>query len=310
MEQRDAIVKNLREISHFFLSENKQDESRQKTEQTTLSPAVKPAKKHAEPNRQTNHAVIAPIRHPYFQAAQDPTIYYTVNHGSSIPMMAALGSVSLELGMFGHRCSIVGTRDSIEKMTETILRARPEVHRNTESLLASDIDVSYIANGNSDFSITLVGRSHFDCGAQIEQYMHEVKSVFITDFPIAHIKERVHDKHPAHLICFTRPNPEDAFRIYVDLKEMITANRNVWCGIVVCDSPSVPEALRVYTSIAQTLSKFTDVKPHYLGYTTRKIHGAVPGTNRLSQVPSERTTSIIARHLSRWMPNGMINNEQ
>ncbi len=314
MEQRDAIVKNLREISHFFLSENKQEQSsdEKKPSEPVRAAAKQPAKKqpaHTPQKKQQFYNGASPtpnsishLKYPCLQPAHLPTIYYTISQSASMPMLVTLCSVSLELSSQGHLSSIVGSRESIMQMSDTILKSRTDVECNTESLAMQDFDVSYLINGQADAPLTLVGRARFDSGAQIEQYMHDVNSVFITDFPTAHIKERVSDNHLTHLLCFTRPTPEDAFKLYLDLKEIVAINRNIWCGIVVCDVPEVSQALRVYSSIAQTLSKFSDVTPHYLGYTIRQIQGSMPGTNRLSQVPSDKTTAIIARHFSRWMP--------
>ena len=312
MEQRDAIVKNLREISHFFLSENKQEQPTKEQKPSPPKASVKqPSRKqpvHTQHKKQEFYDdaqpnTISHLKYPHLQPANLPTIYYTISQGAAIPMLVTLCSVSLELTSHGHRSSIVGSRESIMQMSDTIVKARTDVESSTESLAMQDFDVSYLLNGNADVPLTLVGRARFDSGAQIEQYMHDVNSVFITDFPIAHIKERVSDNHLTHLLCFTRPTPEDAFKLYLDLKEIVAINRNIWCGIVVCDVPEVSQALRVYSSIAQTLGKFSDVTPHYLGYTIRQIQGSMPGTNRLSQVPSDKTTAIIARHFSRWMPH-------
>lgn len=305
MEQRDAIVKNLREISHFFLSENKQNEPHHLPEEDKPKKAEKKSALAPNVSYSPKPENISHLHNPntLHDAKPLPNIYYTVSQGLSAPVMGALCTVSFELAAMGHRSSIVGSRDAVEKMTADFLKAHAGIHRHCEPLADDhDCSLTYLSNGATEFPLTVIGRTHFDSGAQLERYMHDVQSVFITDFPLSHIKERVHDNRPVQLLCFTRPNPEDAFKLYTDLRDLALANRRLWCGIVVVDAPTIPEALRVYTSIAQTLDKYTGFKPHYLGYTSRSANSTVPGMNRLSRIPSKKSSQAVAKHFTRSLP--------
>ncbi|MCD6459912.1 hypothetical protein J7L67_04510, partial [bacterium] len=127
-------------------------------------------------------------------------------------------------------------------------------------------DVYYIGNKNNEMTLTLIGREDCLSGANLSPYMNTAKSVFITDFSIDYIQERLQDNHLTNLVCFSDPNPEKAFELYIKLRNMINISRNIWSGIIIYDVHKQPDAHRVYSSIAETLSKFSKYQSFFLGY--------------------------------------------
>jgi len=277
MEQRDAIVKNLREISHFFLSDNKQASAPEtdstQEEQTSLSQTLP-----AEEKILKTTAVTKPVVSKAFFAASDnlPKIYHVIHHDNNKAIIFWPSAIAYDLTQKGHKTCVVGDKKS---MAEVVGYFKKNGHGVTkEDNQRTDIlncDVYYINNSNNEMTLTLIGREDYQSGANLSPYMNAAKSVFITDFSLEYIQERLQDNHLTNLVCFSKPNPEKAFELYVRLRNMINISRNIWSGIIIYDVNKQPEAHRVYSSIAETLSKYSKYQSFFLGHISPYTNGSV-----------------------------------
>ena len=276
MEQRDAIVKNLREISHFFLSDSKQASTpspdSQQNEHAALSQTLPVEEKVTEKS-----AVTKPVVSKAFFAASDnlPKIYHVIHHDNNRNIIFWPSAIAYDLTRKGHKTCVVGDKKS---MAEVVSYFKKSGHGVTkEDNQRNDIlncDVYYINNSSNEMTLTLIGRQDYQSGANLSPYMNSAKSVFITDFSLEYIQERLQDNHLTNLVCFSKPNPEKAFELYVRLRNMINISRNIWSGIIIYDVSKQPEAHRVYSSIAETLSKYSKYQSFFLGHISPYTNGS------------------------------------
>ena len=278
MEQRDAIVKNLREISHFFLSDNKtastpQAEQKQEKQPQSAVTQTLPVQEEIREKKPTPKTVVSKA----FFAASDnlPKIYHVIHHDDNKSIIFWPGAIGYDLTRKGHKTCVVGDKKSIAKIVDYFKKnSHSVVKEDSQRTDILNCDVYYIDNPNNDMTLTLIGREDFQSGANLSPYMSSAKSVFITDFTLEYIQERLQDNHLTNLVCFSSPNPEKAFSLYVKLRNMINISRNIWSGIIIYDVDKQPDAHRVYSSIAETLSKYSKYQSFFLGHISPYTNGS------------------------------------
>ncbi|MCD6459455.1 hypothetical protein J7L67_02160, partial [bacterium] len=119
MEQRDAIVKNLREISHFFLSDNKQasvpNPEQKQEEQSSLAQTL-PRQEESKEKKLSPKPVVSKA----FFAASDnlPKIYHIIHNGDNNAVLFWSIAIAYELIKKGHKTCVIGDKKGIAKIVD------------------------------------------------------------------------------------------------------------------------------------------------------------------------------------------------
>ncbi len=258
MEQRDAIVKNLREISHYFLSESESNPQKQTGHKEPLpQPDNLSGLTGDVQNMESEN-----IKYIFNSHTFHPLIQYIVHYDNDLKIAAQVLNVALELTGFGNKTCVVGRYQVIKSLVDTLGPAMESVSSVKDG---DEAEIYYLKMAGLDLPLILIGRKTHLWNAQISRYIDGVRKVFITDFTINTIKDLISTENKLHLIFFTKPQPEKALRIYADLHKLYEQNRNLWCGIIVNDTRSISEGMKVYNAISGTLVRFEMPNPHYLG---------------------------------------------
>lgn len=266
MEQRDAIVKNLREISHFFLSESKSNAHPHANQGEPVANHKKPA--DSEPDELPVES--ENIKYIFNSHAFHPLVQYVIHYDHEIRVTAQVLNIALELTGFGNKTCIVGKRQIIQSLIKTFEPVAESVSSHKDG---DEAEIFYLKMKTLDLPLILIGRKTHLWNAQISHYLDGVRKVFITDFTVNTVKELITPDNKLHLIFFTRPEPDKAFQIYADLRNLYRHNSALWCGVIVSGTQSVSEGLNVYNSISATLTLFDLPNPHYLGYISGSTEG-------------------------------------
>ncbi len=291
MEQRDAIVKNLREISHFFLSESSTPKkvavgSEKKVVPVTVS----------ETN--THNDNLTNISKFSFRTQNSMALVnYVLSESSDLlKTVFCVYQIASSLTRSGFKSCVVADRKTIEDLL-AISGCLDDISSHEDN----DMEISEVRLKQSPSSLLMIGRDHFDGGAQLGRYMDDIKTVFICDFPKDQISDMIVNGRKNFVTFFSGHNPQQAFNSYVEIKKLFTVNPNLWCGLIVNDVSLSLDGYRAYEAISNTLVEYSNHYPYYLGslFTAQELE---PDTKEKSVPVHRNSFNQIADQIIRHLP--------
>jgi len=255
MEQRDAIVKNLREISHFFLSEAVVSEKEKVVSGENIVP-VKPVSDNAQHDNLTNISKFS-----FRTQNKLPLINYVLSENKDLlKTVFFVYHTALSLTRNGFRSCVVADKKTIRDVLKL-----SACSNDISSEQDNEIEIFDIQSEQFPSSLLTIGREHFNGGAQLGRYMDNIKTVFICDFPKEHINDIIVNDRRSYVTFFTGHKPETAFKAYLEIKKLFSVNPDLWCGLVVNDVSQSSDGYKTYEAISNTLVEYSNRYPYYLG---------------------------------------------
>ncbi|MCB1196673.1 hypothetical protein KDK77_10850 [bacterium] len=259
MEQRDTIIKNLREISHFFLSEHNPEET-----VSSVSEEKKPYRKletselkQHEPVHRDSVSPVIPLRkHSY------PHITYVLANDDELKILFYIYSIAGELLKKNLSSAIVCHRTVLEKFRNVLNTLNAEFSTSEEN---DNADIIQVHMSDYVSPISIIGRDSSNWGAPLTPYMTRIDTVFITDFPLDNLHKLIQTDSRINTLFFTAPSAESSFKTYHTLKKLLQTNSSIWCGLIVNDLDTVSQGTKVYDAIASTLIHYSQPHPYLLG---------------------------------------------
>ncbi|RJP59869.1 MAG: hypothetical protein C4541_05290 [Candidatus Auribacter fodinae] len=271
MEQRDAIVRNLREISHFFLSESKPEAASAVAQPQASAQPVDPSKKNAvshpkngiQPEKQQNPSLYAlPDEFVQNEPQKEPAVIYLVHNGEQQRILETAYRIGLRLAHHNIRCSIIGPHTFYYSIQNQISSSIDVTHKNMNN---NAIDIAEFNAVTMAKPLTIIGRTDNTWGAQLKPHLEKSDIIFIADCSYSQIENLIQGKTAPSVIFFCKPSPEEAFNTYYRAKKLFQTNPHLWSGLIVTNASEQSEALKISGSISKTLVKYGYPSIHFLG---------------------------------------------
>lgn len=256
MEQRDAIVRNLREISHFFLSESKKNDDQEHIE--SPEPDNTNAR-HANDAYTHNTDVsdkIIPVK------PKRATIAYVIHDQKETDILHHIYLISMQLALHKIPTSTVvagAVYDLLAPHLPDGYRAERRYEHN------KTIEIMTVYSDALPASLQFIGRTDNASGAQLTPYLVSSEMVFMLDCSYQTVSNIIRGKHDPAALFFTQPTPENAFKIYYMIKKLYASNAQLKAGLVVTDVREQSEAVKISSSISKTLIKYGHAPASYIG---------------------------------------------
>ncbi len=291
MEQRDAIVKNLREISHFFLSDSVAPKKEKAISKEDVS-SVKIEDDNVQNDNLTNISKFS------FRTQNNlPLVNYVLSENKDLlKTVFCVYHIASSLTRNGLKSCVVADRTTIEAVLKLSARSHDISSQQDNEMEIFDIQLNEFS-----LSLLMIGREHFDGGAQLGRYMDGIKTVFICDFPKEQMSEMIINDRRNFVTFFTDHKPEQAFKAYLEIKKLFSVNPSLWCGLVVNDVSQPLEGHKVCEAISNTLVEYSNHYPYYLGslFSAKELES----TENKKNVPVHRNSfNQIADQIIRHLP--------